>query len=134
MLLFRGNVSRGVEDAASYGGYRYPSPEHCALPAVLPRSSGETQLPQRSHLCVVGFSCMDTARLFVHGSPFYPSRSKGQWHLNEFVKAAAAAATAASYPSPAPSAFHSPAAFLSAAFISYCGLHDILFSGRVCWH
>ncbi len=55
VLLFRRKVSGGVEDAASYGGCRYHSQKHCSFPAVLPRSSGETQLPQRSHLCVVGF-------------------------------------------------------------------------------
>lgn len=55
VLLFGGEVSGGVENAASHRGYRYHSEKRCSLPAVLPRSSGETQLPQRSHLCVVGF-------------------------------------------------------------------------------
>lgn len=55
VLLFGGKIPGGVENAASHGGDRDPGQEQRSLPAVLPRSSGETQLPQRSHLCVVGF-------------------------------------------------------------------------------
>lgn len=58
-LLFGGEVSGGVENAASHGGCGDHRPERCALAALLPRRPGETQLPQRSHLPVVGscFSC-----------------------------------------------------------------------------
>lgn len=59
VLLFGGMVPGGVENAASHGGRRYRSQKQRSFPAVLPRSSGETQLPQRSHLCLVGF--------FLHG-------------------------------------------------------------------
>lgn len=56
----------------------------------------------------------------------YSSRSKGQWHLNEFVKAAA------SYPSPVPSVpFTAWAAFHSATSISYRGFAWHLMLWRV---
>ena len=58
VLLFGGEVPGGVENAASDGGYRHHSQEHRSLPALLPRRSGETRLPQRSHHCVVGLACM----------------------------------------------------------------------------
>lgn len=54
LLLLRGKVSGGVEDAASDGGDRDPGQKRSPLAALLPRSSGEAQLPQRSHLRVVG--------------------------------------------------------------------------------
>lgn len=66
-LLFGGKIPGRVENAASHGGDRDPGPEQRSLPAVLPRSSGETQLPQRSHLCVVGFPAR-LCGLFVGGS------------------------------------------------------------------
>lgn len=102
-LLFGGEVSGGVENAASHRGYRYHSQKRSPFPAVLPRSTGETQLPQRSHLCVVGFSCMDTVdcmhcRAVCTGVSFFIRCSKGQWHLNEFVEAAAFSPTPPLFP------------------------------------
>lgn len=70
----------------------------------------------KDRISVWWVSCMD-CQAVCRGVSFlsvYSSRSKGQWHLNEFVKAAA------SYPSPVPSApFTVQAAFHSAAFVSY---------------
>lgn len=54
VLLLGGKVSGGVEHAAAHRGDRGPGQERGALPALLPRRPGEAQLPQRSHLCVVG--------------------------------------------------------------------------------
>lgn len=53
-LFFRGDLRGGVGDAGAHPGDRHHRPERSALPALLPRSSGETQLPQRAHLHLVG--------------------------------------------------------------------------------
>lgn len=53
-LFFRGELHGGVGDAGTHRGDRHPRPERSALSALLPRSSGETQLPQRAHLHLVG--------------------------------------------------------------------------------
>ena len=54
MLLCRREISRRVQDAAADGGNSDHSAERSALSALLPGSSGEPQLPQKSHLCLVG--------------------------------------------------------------------------------
>ena len=58
LLLLRGKVSGGVEGAASHRGDRDHRPQRRSLAALLPRSPGQTQLPQGAHHRVVGrFPC-----------------------------------------------------------------------------
>lgn len=79
VLFFRGKIRGGVENAVSHRGHRDHSQKQRAFPAVLSRSSGETQLPQRSHLCVVGFPAWTPWAACRGGLMlFYPSKAAVQ--------------------------------------------------------
>lgn len=79
LLFFRGKIPGGVENAVSHRGHRDHSQKQRAFPSVLSRSSGETQLPERSHLCVVGFPAW-TPWAACRGGPMrcYPSKAAVQ--------------------------------------------------------
>lgn len=53
-LFLGGELRGGVGGAGAHGGAGDHRAERGALPALLPRSCGEAQLPQRAHLHLVG--------------------------------------------------------------------------------